>query len=121
MDPVVLVTLNDGLMFPSGFVSNATYACAIYCRVPEAWLAGDSLRKDIAELIPEYLYGRHFRNGNDDGSRYVYANLQSRRLTEAEVAAEPWKPAVNTKEFRFWFCHAVPATNAFKSVEREAF
>ncbi len=121
MDTVVLVTLNDGLMFPSGFISNATYACAIYCRVPAEWLAGDSLRKDIAGLIPEYLYGRYFRNGNDDGSRYVYANLQSRCLSDVEKVAEPWKTAVNTKEFHYWFCHAFPAANEFKAVEREAF
>ncbi len=121
MEKVVLVTLNDGLMFPSGFVSPATYECAIFCRVPDEWLAEDSLRPEIAELIPEYLYGKHFRSGNDDGSRYVYRNLRSRLLTAEEMSGKIWEQAQNSKDRRFWFCQAAPAANEFQSVDRSSF
>lgn len=121
METVVLVTLNDGLMLPSGFVSPASYECAIFCRVPEEWLTGDSLREECAELIPEFLYGKQFRNGNDDGSRYVYRNLRSKVLTPEELSQKIWEQAQNSKERRYWFCHAFPAGSEFQSVDRSLF
>lgn len=121
MEKVVLVTLNDGLMLPSGFVSPASYECAIFCRAPDEWLAGDSLRPEFEELIPEFLYGKDFRNGNDDGSRYVYRNLRSRLLTSEEMTEKIWEQAENSKERRYWFCHAFAAASEFQSVERNSF
>lgn len=121
MEKVVLVTLNDGLMLPSGFVSPASYECAIFCRVPDEWLAGDSLRPEIEELIPEFLYGKSFRNGNDDGSRYVYRNLRSRLLSLEEMTEKVWEQSQNSKERRYWFCHAFPAVGEFQSIERNSF
>jgi hypothetical protein len=121
MERVVLVTLNDGLMLPSGFVSQATYECAIFCRVPDEWVANDSLRTEFEALIPEFLYGKHFRNGNDDGSRYVYQNLRSKTLTPEEVSGKIWEQVQNSKERRYWYCHAFPAANEFQSVEKSLF
>ena len=108
MDQIVKITLNDGLMLPSGFVSPATYVCNIFCKVPAEWTGDNALKTEHEEAVLEYLYGKKFRDGNEDGSRYVYRNFRSQVLTPAEVESGEWRTATNTKEQHFWHCVATP-------------
>ena len=122
MDAVVRVTLEDGLAFPSGAVAPASYACVIYCRVPEDWTADGALKEERHEAVLEYLYGKTFRQGNEDGSRYVYRNFRSHVLTPEEEASTPWRDVSNDREFHYWHCHATGAEEGeLRRVDADAF
>lgn len=41
-----------------------------YC-LPSGWFEMDTLPADKLELIYEHIYGRSWRSGNGDGSRYI--------------------------------------------------
>lgn len=100
---VFQVDFQDGLALPSGFVSPATYRCCFYLRAPESVLVNGDLRDEHLESMFAYLYGPGWRNGNEDGSRYVWRDLKVRRLTGDEVAARSY--AIEDPAFRYWYCH----------------
>ena len=137
MSRVSMLMLKDGLSFSSGFVSEATYLCLIYCRVPddwiqgeiaessEMWLKGITLQADKLEKVYGALYGDNWRNGNEDGSHYVVVSVGTWLLNPHETD-HPWEmDDPNDKRFHyFYFVENEFAPNEdgnFKSVNREEF
>ena len=104
-DRVVRITLKDGLMLP-GFTAPASYTCVIFCRVPPDWLDGARLGEEKLEVIYESLYGPGWRAGNEDGSRYVVLDVDSRVLEPDEEQSAPWRDAVDDDQHHYWFYHA---------------
>lgn len=109
MNPVVQITLKDGLMLPSGFIAPASYSCVIYCRVSPGSLEGDQAKRTTLELVLEKLYGVQWRAGNEDGSRYVIQVIAVRVLTQAEEQTAPWRGLGNNQEYHYWFYHESPS------------
>ena len=109
MNRIVQLTLKDALMFPSGGISPATYACVIFLRVPPDWLAGQQLKPEGFEKVFEKMYGPTWRQGNSDGSRYHVMSQQARVLTPEEEAAAPWREVVKSQDFQYWFYRVDPA------------
>jgi hypothetical protein len=48
MSQAIRVIIKDGLGFTSGFISQASYSCVLYLRVPDDWLQDGLLRRDKA-------------------------------------------------------------------------
>lgn len=103
-------------MFPSGFVSPASNSCVIFCRVPARWVEGGSLKDGKLESVFEQLYGKTWRSGNDDGSRYVVLSAEAAVLTPAEEQAAPWRGLKNDRETSYWFYH-VSEAEEFRQVK----
>lgn len=120
MNTVVQITLKDGLMLPSGFIAPASYSCIIFCRVSPDWLEGDQLHRAKLETVFESLYGKHWRAGNDDGSRYVVQSVEARILTPAEEQTAPWQSVNNDGEYHYWFYH-VSVAGEMQKVESSGF
>lgn len=96
------VDFQDGLALPSGYVSPASYRICVYLRVPALLLDQGELRPDQLDLIFAYLYGPGWRDGNEDGSRYVWRDLKVRRLSSAEREAREY--VKEDPAFRYWHC-----------------
>ncbi|HEV7860861.1 MAG TPA: hypothetical protein VGO91_19745 [Pyrinomonadaceae bacterium] len=120
MNTVMQITLEDGLMFPSGLTAPASYSCIIFCRVSPGWLEGDQVTLAKLEPVFENLYGEHWRAGNDDGSRYVVRSVEARILTPAEEHTAPWLGLSNDGEYHYWFYH-VTATGELQKVDSSGF
>lgn len=120
MKIVVQITLQDGLMFPSGFIAPASYSCILFCRVPADWAEGNILKAEKLETVFEELYGKTWRSGNDDGSQYVVRSVESRVLSPTEEESAPWQGVNNSGEYRYWFYH-VSAAGEFQKVEPSEF
>lgn len=116
----LLVIINDGLGFPSGFVSNSTYTCNIFCRVPTGWVEGDYLKQEYFEKIYQKFYGLSWRMGNSDGSRYVVLDSFSKVFDEDTVRSTRWEGTVNTDENHFWF-YLADEDGTIHSVKEEEF
>ena len=112
---VLQITIKDGLMFPTGVLSQAPYRCVVFCRVDESRI-GD----DIQETVFAHLYGPTWRMGNDDGSRYVVLSADSHILTPAEEQTAPWLEVTDTQNDHYWFYHA-PDAGGLQNVEPSAF
>jgi hypothetical protein len=114
--------IRDGLGFPSGFVSKADYALNIYYHVPSDWTDGGELNAAGQEKIFEFLYGADWRNGNDDGSRYVVINSFSTILEGDAVKNTPWEEMTDTKEvhYRFYLAGEDGTIRSVKSAEFQA-
>jgi hypothetical protein len=98
-----LLIVQDGLGFPSGFVSRASYKLNIFCRVPESWTDGGQLGPDARERIFEFLYGANWRMGNDDGSLYVVIDSFSKVFDDETVSNTRWEGTENTSENHYRF------------------
>ncbi|HEY8561085.1 MAG TPA: hypothetical protein VIL74_11990 [Pyrinomonadaceae bacterium] len=116
----LVVTVQDGLALPSGFVSRASYACNFFCRVPADWVADGALRSEYLERIYERVYGQNWRSGNSDGSRYVIIDEYARVLSPEEIDATKWSATRNTEDNHFWF-YIVDANGIIQSVKPEEF
>ena len=90
MFKVVRIDLHDGLLLPSGFLAQASHRCLLYVRVPEAWTVGATLDPARLEAVLENLYGKTWRNGNEDGSAYRVLDLKTAVLSDQEVADQVW-------------------------------
>lgn len=106
MTRVVQITLSDALMFPSGFLAPASYACVIFCRVPPGWIDGEGVRREGLEKIYEKMYGNNWREGNDDGSRYIVRSVEVRALSRADEEQGVWREVKNDDNNHYWFYHA---------------
>lgn len=129
----LMVMLSDGLRVASGFLSEASYRCVVYCRVPEDWVAGDlpgsddlwlsgpTLTPAALEMLFKKMYGDTWREGNEDGSQYVVLSSGARLLNPRRSDETPWRDDdPNDKRFRYFFFVA-GADGRFASVKREAF
>src|SRR4051812_7722758 len=106
MQKTVRVELKDGLGFPSGFVSQASYTCVLYYRLPESWLNGEKLLDDRREAMLENMYGKTWRMGNEDGSYYAVFSFTERVLSAAEEAERAWLGIdPQDKECKYWYYH----------------
>ena len=94
----VTIIINDGLMLPSGFTKASTYACNFYCLVPQTWTENGELKAVYLEKFFAQFYGANWRNGNDDGSRYVVDYSYTNVLTPEYMKELNW-----TEEFSWAF------------------
>lgn len=133
MSRTLMVMLSDGLRVASGFLSEASYQCLIYCRVPddwvdgeipvsdELWLKGPALKPARLEAVFEKLYGDTWRQGNEDGSQYVVLSSGQRLLNPRRGEETPWRDDdPNDRRFRFFYFVAGP-DGRMTSVKRDAF
>lgn len=116
----ILVKVKDGLMLPSGFVSNADYACNFYARVPSAWLDGEQLKEEKLEKIYQKVYGETWRSGNSDGSRYVVLESSTKILAPEELKATNFSELKTTSENQYWFYKA-DETDELDKLEADQF
>ncbi len=129
----LMLMLKDGLRVSSGFLSEASYQCVVYCRVPENWVAGDLPNSDDLwlkgpgltsaglEMLFKKMYGDTWREGNEDGSQYVVLSSGARLLNPRRSEETPWRDDdPNDKRFRFFYFVA-GVDGRFASVKREAF
>jgi len=116
----LLLIIQDGLGFPSGFVSEASFKLNIFCRVPPEWTTGDQLKTDSREKIFEFLYGANWRTGNDDGSHYVVIDSFSKVFDEETVKNTRWESTENTDDNHYKF-YLVGVDGAIRSVKEEEF
>lgn len=116
----LLLLIQDGLGFPSGFVSEASYKLNVFCRVPQSWTDGDILKPEAREKIFEFLYGANWRMGNDDGSRYVVIDSFSKVFDEETVKNTRWEATENTDKDHYRF-YLVGEDGAISSVKAEEF
>jgi hypothetical protein len=116
----LLLVIQDGLGFPSGFVSEASFKLNIFCRVPPEWTDGDQLKSDSREKIFEFLYGANWRMGNDDGSHYVVIDSFSKVFDEETVKNTRWEGTENTADNHYKF-YLVGDDGAIRSVKEEEF
>src|SRR5262249_36924156 len=117
----IRVMLKDGLGFPSGFISPASYSCIIYSRVPDNWLQDGTLLPEKSEAILEKLYGKTWRDGNDDGSYFVVFSFEAAPLSAGEEAEKVWMQSkVKDTNFQYWFYH-VSDEGEFTKVDADNF
>lgn len=132
MSKIMMIMVSDGLRFPSGTVSKASYSLLIYCRVPDEWvegsidespnmwLKGPSLKPEKLELLFDVLYGAAWRSGNSDGSQYVVLGHGSRLLNPTHESQRPWQlDDPSNPEFRFHY-YETDANGHFKSIAQSA-
>jgi hypothetical protein len=103
------IILKDGLMFPSGFIAPASYACVIFCHAPADWIEGGAVKAAKLEAVFQKMYGATWRNGNEDGSRFVVQSVESRALTPFEEQAIPWHGAMKCEEYQYWYYEVTDA------------
>ncbi len=115
-----LVKAQDGLMLPSGFVSPATYTCNFYARLPLDFFDGEKLKENRLEKLYEKVYGKTWRNGNEDGSRYVVINSSSKILGSEDLRTINFSGLKTTEENQFWF-YAADETGNLESLTAEEF
>ena len=116
----LVVTVRDGLALPSGFISQASYACNFFCRVPAGWIRNGTLQADFLEKVYEQVYGANWRLGNDDGSRYVVIDSSVKIFTPDELRAAKWGDTANTADNHFWF-YIADESGELKNVKAEEF
>lgn len=116
----LIVKVKDGLMLPSGFVSQATYACNFYIRVSSDWLDGEKLKEEKLEKIYRKVYGETWRQGNSDGSRYVVLESSTKILAPDELKLTKFDELKTTDENQFWFYKA-NANGEFDKLEADEF
>ncbi|MBI3654642.1 MAG: hypothetical protein HY231_26725 [Acidobacteria bacterium] len=121
MAKTVRVELKDGLGFPSGFVSPASYTCVMYYRVPESWVNGDKLFDEKREAMLENMYGNNWRMGNEDGSYYVVFSYAERVLAADEEVAHEWlQHGANDTACKYWY-YQVAEDGSFTDVKAQDF
>lgn len=116
----ILVKVKDGLMLPSGFISQAEYACNFYARVPSDWLDGGNLKENHLEKIYEKVYGETWRSGNSDGSRYVVLESSAKVFTSDDLKTTNFGELKKTGENQYWF-YVADENGEFKSVSENGF
>lgn len=116
----ILINVKDGLSFPSGFVSQAEYACNFYVRVPSDWLDGEKLKEEKLEKIYEKVYGETWRSGNSDGSHYVVLESSTKIFAPDELKTTNFGELKTTNENQYWFFVA-DENGEFKSVSENGF
>jgi len=121
MQKTVRLIIKDGLGFPSGFISPASYTCVLYYRLPESWVAGDTLPSEKVETLLENMYGKTWRQGNSDGSYYAVLSLQGDLLTPEEEQQRGWLQNQSPDpDFQYWYYH-VAEDGQFKVTTRDEF
>lgn len=115
-----IIIVKDGLLLPSGFISQATYTCNLFCRVPPDWLENGKIKSEFLEKIYKKVYGDNWRTGNSDGSRYVVLDSYSEVFPPETVKNAQWSGTENTKENQYWF-YIANENNEIKSVTAEDF
>lgn len=124
---IVLVAINDGLAPPSGQIAESPYRLLIYCRVPADWLDGEipdsaeirfkgpTLKPERLEELHEALYGKTWRSGNSDGSRYV-TQLSGIYVLNPSSPLWPWELDDPATPSRRYFHFAVDAGGQLQRV-----
>ena len=131
MNRTLLVMISDGLALPSGGFAESPYRLLVYCKVPEEWLEGDmpelnglwlkgpTLNEDRLESLLETLYGKTWRSGNVDGSRYEVRGFATRLLNPEREQERPWQnDDPNNKEYRY-FHYVADADGQFHRIAPE--
>lgn len=116
----LLIVVKDGLMFPSGFVSEASNTCNFFCRVPAEWTDGEQLKPEFLEKIYRKVYGENWRTGNDDGSQYVVIDSYTKIFTPEVARTTEWSGTKNGNGNSYWF-YTVDERGELKNLTAEEF
>jgi|GEM_PF-1279518 len=87
------LTLTDNLGFRIGGQWKAPgepHVTTWFVRMPAAFFDGKKLTAVAEDAFYAQLYGPTWKNGNDDGSRYMPVSIKVRVLKDKEVAEAPW-------------------------------
>jgi hypothetical protein len=90
------LTLTDNLGFRRGPNREWTavgqpHVTTWFVRMPAAWLDGKKLTAQAEDFFFAQLYGGPgWKNGNDDGSRYMPQEVKVRVIDAKEAAGKPW-------------------------------
>lgn len=94
-DVTLEVTLTDNLGIRRGpkgewTPMGAPHVSVWFIRVPPKFLRGGKLTPAAEDFFYASLYGPTWKQGNDDGSRYLPVEAKVRVLTAKEVASALW-------------------------------
>lgn len=116
----LILTISDGLMFPSGTISKSSYNCNFFCWIPREWTEDLQLKDEYLEKLYAQFYGASWRSGNSDGSRYVVLEANSAVMSPERVKGTNWSVAQNNELNRYWF-YVGEGDGAFKNVTADEF
>lgn len=116
----LVLTISDGLMFPSGNVSKSTYNCNFFCWIPRDWTEDLQLKNEYLEKLYEQFYGVGWRSGNSDGSLYVVLESNSAVISPERVKDTKWNLTQNNELNRYWF-YIGEENSTFKNVTADEF
>ncbi|MCD9188364.1 MAG: hypothetical protein LUM44_18245 [Pyrinomonadaceae bacterium] len=116
----LILTITDGLMFPSGTVSKSTYNCNFFCWIPRSWTENLQIKDEYLEKLYEQFYGADWRSGNSDGSRYVVLEANSSVISPERIQGTDWSVVQNNELNKYWF-YIGEGNGAFKNVAVDEF
>ena len=116
----LVLTITDGLGFPSGFVKNSSYQCNFFCWIPREWTEDLQLKNEYLEKLYQQFYGANWRAGNSDGSRYVVLEANSSVISPERIEATKWNVVQNNELNRYWF-YIGEDGGTFKNVTADEF
>jgi hypothetical protein len=116
----LVLTITDGMSFPSGFVKKSDYNCNFFCWIPREWTEDLQLKSEYLEKLYEQFYGANWRAGNSDGSRYVVLEANSAVISPERVKETKWNLVENSEVNRYWF-YVGEANGAFTKVSADEF
>lgn len=114
------LTITDTLSFWDNYLEDYVFnrkqskTFTIWYRLPDEWFSDRDLLPDKREALLQHLYGKTWRLGNGDGSRYVVLAFEGHLLSLTEVAERPWVQAEGS-------CYALGDDGTLMKVERMAF
>ena len=88
------LTLTDNLGFRHGSewkAAGSPHVTTWWVRMPAPFFDGKKLTPAAEDFFYAQLYGPTWKNGNDDGSRYMPVEVKVRVLKDKEVAEKPWE------------------------------
>ena len=76
----------DGLKLPNGYTKAAAQYFTIFAVGAESCLSKDGLESHVVDALLEFIFGRGWQNGNEDGSSYKILEGPQFMLPSNEVA-----------------------------------
>lgn len=117
---VLVLTISDGLMFPSGNISKSTYNCNFFCWIPRDWTENLQIKDEYLEKLYEQFYGVGWRSGNSDDSLYVVLESNSAVISPERVKDTKWNLTENNELNKYWF-YIGEDGGAFRKVSADEF
>lgn len=116
----LILTISDGLMFPSGNVSKSSYNCNFFCWIPLDWTENLQLKDEYLEKLYEQFYGAGWRSGNSDDTLYVVLEANSATISPERVKDTKWNLAQDNELNRYLY-YIGETGGAFRKVSADEF